>query len=167
MGQGWTEKDVEQLLISPFTTVTVALALTEEHEPPLSTDDWIKVNASLMNNLGAEAWLTQMLNILEGKEGGSEQISPYNVINIDPRFAFDHASIVPRATWIGANAKLIPQLGGEQWLKTFLDILEGDIPGSSEFEPDVPYGYAPAGQQPSPRRSFPQRGKQRKKKRRK
>lgn len=167
MRQGWTENDVEQLLVSPFSTITVTPALTKEHEPPLSTDTWIEVNTSLISSLGADSWLAQMLNILEGKEGGDEQINPYNVVNIDPRFALDHAPIVPRNTWIGANVKLIPQLGVEQWLKAFLDILEGDILGSGEFGSDVPYGYTPAGHQSSPRRSFPQGGKRGKKKKRK
>jgi hypothetical protein len=167
MGQAWTEKDVEQLLVSPFSTITVTPALTKEHEPLMSTDAWIKANTSLISSLGAESWLTQVLNTLEGKEGVDARISPYNVINIDPRFASEHAPIVPRDTWIGANAKLMPQRGVEQWLSTFLDILEGDILGSSEFGPDVPYGYAPAGYQPPRKHSFPQGGKRRNKKKRK
>lgn len=165
MGQGWTEKDVEMMLINPFSSVTVAPALTEEHEPPLSTDTWIEMNAGLIKSLGAESWLTHELNILEGKEA-DERMSPYQVINIDPRFAFDHAPMVPRETWIEANTKLIPQHGTERWLRTFLDILEGDILGSSKF-PDVPYGYAPAGSQSSPRLSFSRKGKRRTKKKRK
>jgi hypothetical protein len=167
MGQAWTEKEVEQLLVSPFSTVTVALALTKEHEPPMSTDAWIKANSGLIGSLGAESWLTQVLSTLEGKEGVDTRITPYNVINVDPRFAIEHAPIVPRETWIGTNAKLMPQRGVEQWLSMFLDILEGDTPGSSEFGPDVPYGYAPAGYQPPRKHSFPQGGKRRNKKKRK
>jgi hypothetical protein len=162
MDQGWTEKDIEMILVDPFSAIMIASALTKEHEPPLPTDAWIKVNTNLIGSMGAESWLTQMLSILEGNEDGDEQMNPYNVINIDPRFAVDHPPILPRDTWIGANAKLIPQLGVEQWLKTFLDILEGDILGSSEF-PDVPYGYAPTGYQSSPRLSFSRKGKQRRK----
>jgi hypothetical protein len=48
----------------------------------------------------------------------------------------------------------MPQRGVEQWLSMFLDILEGDTPGSSEFGPDIPYGYAPAGYQPSRKHSL-------------
>ncbi len=113
MGQAWTEKDVEQLLVSPFSTVTVALALTQEHEPSMSTGAWIKANTSLIESLGAELWLTQVLNILEGKEGVDVHINPSTVINIDPRFALEHVPIVPRETWIGAKAKLMPQRGVE------------------------------------------------------
>jgi hypothetical protein len=68
---------------------------------------------------------------------------------------------------IGTNAKLMPQRGVEQWLSMFLAILEGDTPESSEFGPDVPYGYAPAGYQSPRKHSFPQGGKRRKKKKRK
>ncbi len=167
MGQAWTEKDIEQLLVSPFSTVTVASALTKEHEPSMSTDACIEVNTSLISSLGTEFWLTQVLNVLEEKKGVDVHINPYNVVNIDPRFAVEHAPIVPRDTWVGANAKLIPQLGVEQWLGTFLDILDGDILGSSEFGPNVPYGYAPAGYQSPRKHSFPQGGKRRNKKKRK
>src|SRR5215470_16526316 len=106
MGQAWTEKDVEQILVNPFSTVTVALALTKEHEPSMSTDAWIEVNTSLISSLGAEFWLMQILNILEGKDGVDAHMNPYNAVNIDPRFAVEHPPIVPRETWVGANAKL-------------------------------------------------------------
>jgi hypothetical protein len=167
VGQGWTEKDIEMILVSPFSSITVAPVLTEEHEPPLSTEAWIEINTKLIHSLGAESWLTRLLSILEGKEDREEQMSPYNVINIDPRFAFEHAPIVPCEIWIEANAKLIPQLGAEQWLRTFLDILEGDILGSSEFGPDLPYGYAPAGYQASSRLLFSRKGKRRSRKKKK
>ena len=60
----------------------------------------------------------------------------------------------------------MPQRGVEQWLKMFLDILEGNILGSSEFGPDVPYGYTRAGDQSPRKHSFPQGGKRHNKKKR-
>ncbi len=94
----------------------------------MTTDKWVQVNATLIQDIGAEAWLQQVVNVLEGKGTVDTPINPYNVINIDPHFAVEHEPIIPRDEWIKANAMLMPQRGIERWLRIFLDILEGDIP---------------------------------------
>jgi hypothetical protein len=165
MGQGWDEETVAQLLMDPFTTITVAPQMTVEHDPAMSTDEWVLANTALIQEMGAQVWLTQLLNALEGKKVTDERVHPFNVVNIDPRFAAGHEPIIPTHTWIGANSRLITEeLGVKKWLTQFLDILEGDIVTSSEFGPDVPYGYRPAGYQPQHMYSFSQGGKRRNKK---
>lgn len=171
MRRPWTEEDIERILVDPFSSLVIASRLTEEHEPSMTTDKWVQVNAGFIQDIGAEAWLQQVVNILEGKGAVDTPINPYNVINIAPHFAVEHEPIMPRDEWIKANAKLMPQRGIERWLRIFLDILEGDIPTASNLGlgpfPVVPFGYAPAGYKPRPRHSFSQGGKRKNKKKRK
>jgi hypothetical protein len=167
MEQGWDEETVAQLLIDPFTTITVTPQLTIEHDPSMSTDEWVLANTALIQEMRAQAWLTQLLNALEGKAVIDERVHPFNVVNIDHRFAAEHEPIVPKDTWIRANSRLITEeLGVKKWLTQFLDILEADIVTSSEFGPDVPYGYRSAGYQPQRPYSFSPGGKRRNKKKR-
>lgn len=168
----WQEDDLKRIFINPFSSFLVASPLIEEHESQMSTDEWIKANKRLIESIGPESWLRQVVSALEGKKVPDERVNPYHVINIDPCFAEEHNFIIPRDEWLWANAKLIPQVGVEEWLSIFLDILEGDIPSAVDlgFTPspagDAPFGYI--AEDPSPRRrySFGQGGKRHSKKRR-
>jgi hypothetical protein len=55
-------------------------------------------------------------------------INPYYAINFDPDFATEHTPIVSEAQWIKANARLIDELGSEEWLERLLVALQGDYP---------------------------------------
>ena len=168
----WQEDDLKRIFINPFSSLLVASALVEEHELLVSTEEWINANNRLIESLGTETWLQQVVTALEGKEVLDERVNPYRAINIDPRFAEEHAFIIPRDEWLWANAKLIPQVGVEEWLSMFLDILEGDIPSAVDlgFTPspagDAPFGYIAEDPSPQPGYSFRQGGKRHKKKRR-
>jgi hypothetical protein len=87
---GWDEETVARIAIDPFSTITVAPQLIIEHEPAMSTDEWIRANGALIRDRGTEAWLTQVLYALEGNKPTDDLINPYNVVNIDPRFAVEH-----------------------------------------------------------------------------
>ncbi len=168
----WQEDDLKRIFINPFSSFLVAPALVEEHELLVNTNEWISANKTLIESLGAETWLRQTVTALEGKEVPDEQVNPYRAINIDPRFAEEHDFIIPRDEWLWANAKLIPQVGVEEWLSTFLDILEGDIPSGVDlgFAPspagDAPFGYIDVDPYPQRRYSSRQGGKRHNKKRR-
>ncbi len=149
---------IQGILMNPFYAIEVARELVEEHEPRMSDKEWVTANTSLIQELGAERWLTQLLSLLQGKTVTvDERISPFNAINIDPMFALDHPSLVSREQWVQANVKLIPQVGIEQWLTQLLDILEGDFVTAADM-----------GQAPSPNPGFPRfrKGKQKRKKQR-
>lgn len=165
----WEMEDLERIFVNPFSTFTIVPELTKEHEPSMTTDEWIKENITLIQVLGAETWLTQVVQVLEGKAAQDRPLNPYHVINIDPQFAIEHEPIIRRDQWLEANTKLIPQIGIERWLRIFLEILEGDVPTAANLGfapfPDAPFGYAPEGYQPRSRPSFPQSGKRRNKKR--
>ena len=167
---GWDEETVARIAIDPFSTITVAPQLIIEHEPAMSTDEWIRANGALIRDRGTEAWLTQVLYALEGNTPTDDLIHPYNVVNIDPRFAVEHDPLVSKDLWIGANSNLIKrELGVERWLTQFLDILESDMPpvnnlGFGPF-PDVPFSSLPEGDHSLRRSSSPSRRKRRNKKR--
>ena len=151
----WDEETVARIAIDPFSTITVAPQLVVEHEPAMSTEEWIRANGALISAKGAETWLRQLLDALEGKKSRDDLIDPYNVVNIAPRFAVEHEPIISKDLWIGANSNLITrELGVERWLTQFLDILESGIPTT----------HTP-GYQPLRHSSFPLKGKRRNKKR--
>ena len=59
------ENDVKDLFINPYYAITVAPVLATEHEPMVSEEQWIKVNLELMEQMGSEAWLKQLLTTLK------------------------------------------------------------------------------------------------------
>ncbi len=166
------EEDVGHIATSPFSVITIAASLTQTHDPSMTTQEWMTANISLIEEIGAEQWITHVLDVLEGKSVSDKPVSPFHVVNIDPIFAQPHEPIVPREVWIGANTKLIQNEGAHKWLTWFLETLEGDLtmakdlglfPGVS----DAPFGYRAIGESNSARRQqFLQRGKKKGKKKR-
>ena len=64
-------------------------------------------------------------------------INPYYAIRISPTLTAEHDLMVAKEKWIQVNAKLIDELGKEEWLKQLLHILESDkseIGGPKEFD---------------------------------
>jgi hypothetical protein len=62
-------------------------------------------------------------------------INPYYTINFDPDFATEHAPIVAEAQWVTANARLIEEIGPEEWLERLLAALKGDYPRDDRSTP--------------------------------
>ena len=70
----FTEDNVQRIIINPFYAITVASQLTEEHEPPMGEAEWVRANASLMGEMGAERWLRQLLDVLNGDIVTAEEV---------------------------------------------------------------------------------------------
>ena len=49
-------------------------------------------------------------------------------MDIDQSLFVRSAEKMPRDEWIRANARLIDEVGAEQWLTSLLEVLEGDYP---------------------------------------
>jgi hypothetical protein len=153
-----TPEHIQRILMNPFYAIQVASELVEEHEPRMSDKEWVTVNTSLIQELGDEQWLRQLLDVLQGNTvAADERINPFNAINIDPMFALDHPSLVSQDQWVQANVLLIPQMGTEQWLMQLLDVLEGDFVTAADMDLT-----------PSPTAGFPRvrKGKHKSKKQR-
>src|SRR5690242_6275370 len=100
----FTEDTVQRILINPFYAITVAPQLTTEHVPAMSEAEWVRTNASLVGEMGAERWLKQLLEALEGKDSLLDwRINPSLALNIDPMFAAAHPALIERDMWVGAN----------------------------------------------------------------
>jgi hypothetical protein len=133
--EGWTENTIQRILINPFYAITFVSHLTNDHIPSTNETTWIQTNASLIQKNGAEIWLTQLLNILEGKSTAeSDPINPFNAINIDPENAIEHPPLITKEKWIKANTALIKEMRVNNWLKQLLDILVGDIVTGSHID---------------------------------
>lgn len=154
-----TVEHIQRILINPFYAIQIAPQFIADHTPSIGDEMWINVNVSLMQEKGSEQWLTLLLNLLQGKADSEEQpFNPYNAININPMYAVEHPPLLSIEEWIQSNVKFIEELGKEQWLRLFLDVLEGDFVTSEEL----------SGTALSPGANRPQfSGKKRRKKRRK
>jgi hypothetical protein len=59
------EQDTKEMFANPFYAVNISPSLITEHEPMVSKEQWIKVNAKLIDELGKEEWLKRLLSVLE------------------------------------------------------------------------------------------------------
>ena len=161
----FTEDNLQRIIINPFYAITVALQLTEEHEPPMGEAEWVQANASLMREMGSERWLRQLLDVLQGKLGAAEgPINPSQAVNIDPLFEASHPPLIDREMWVEVNVMQIRNMGTEGWLRQLLNVLGGDIVTAEELgfaPPGGTFGYAVPG-----RSNAQRRGKKKRKKRR-
>ncbi len=73
MGQ-FTEDNLQRIMINPFYVVTVADRFTTAHDSPMSEAEWVQANASLMKHIGAEKWLRQLLDVLNGYVVTAEEV---------------------------------------------------------------------------------------------
>jgi hypothetical protein len=51
--------------INPCQVIVVSDRLRGTHEPLISADGWVTANVVLMREMGCEAWLWQLLDVLE------------------------------------------------------------------------------------------------------
>ena len=160
----FTEDSLQRIIINPLYAITVAPHLTVEHEPRLDESEWVQANASLIGEMGAEQWLGQLLDVLEGKAGAPEgPINPSQAVNIHPLFAAEHPPLIGREMWVEVNVMQIRNMGAQGWLWQLLDVLDGDIVTAQEVgfaPPGGPFGYS------APGRHHPQRRRKKKRKKR-
>ncbi len=54
------------MLMNPYYAITLYPGLFGEHSPLTSEDDWVRANTNLIEQLGTEAYLRQLLAVLKG-----------------------------------------------------------------------------------------------------
>ncbi|HEY4963953.1 MAG TPA: hypothetical protein VIH90_04625 [Candidatus Saccharimonadales bacterium] len=59
------ENNAKRTLANPFYAITVSKLFTDEHEPSMSEEDWVKQNSKLIDEIGAEEWLHRLLEVLK------------------------------------------------------------------------------------------------------
>ncbi len=62
----WTPGDVTSMIANPFYAINIDEGLAVSHEPLISEGDWITANVRLVEELGAEAYLRNLLSVLKG-----------------------------------------------------------------------------------------------------
>ena len=68
---GWTGEAIQALLVNPFSAVTAAPTFCVPHEPTIERNAWVRANARLIGQIGAEAWPGRLLDVLEGGGPGA------------------------------------------------------------------------------------------------
>ena len=66
------EQETTELFINPYYAVNIAPALAVKHDPMASKEKWIRVNSKLIDDLGKEEWLKQLLEVLESAKPEQE-----------------------------------------------------------------------------------------------
>jgi hypothetical protein len=54
------------MIANPFYAIEIDEGLAMPHGPMISEDEWVKANVQLINELGSEAYLRNLLSILKG-----------------------------------------------------------------------------------------------------
>lgn len=54
------------MITNPFYAINIEPALAADHELMISEDQWVRANIQLINELGPEAYLRNLLSILKG-----------------------------------------------------------------------------------------------------
>jgi hypothetical protein len=70
----WSEGDVSRILSNPFYAITFDPSLFIDHEPIISKEQWVQANVRMIEQMGAEAYVRQLLEILEGNYPRGEEI---------------------------------------------------------------------------------------------
>jgi len=64
------EQEIKKIFANPYYAIQISPILTTEHETLVSKETWIQANSKLIDEIGKEEWLKQLLDILES--GGHE-----------------------------------------------------------------------------------------------
>ncbi|MCL5411061.1 MAG: hypothetical protein M1324_04455 [Patescibacteria group bacterium] len=64
------EQEIKKIFANPYYAIQIAPILAAEHETLVTKEIWIQANSKLIDEIGKEEWLKQLLDILES--GGHE-----------------------------------------------------------------------------------------------
>ena len=59
------EQETTEMFINPYYAINISPSLMDKHEPLTTKENWVKANMKLMDELGKEEWLKQLLSVLE------------------------------------------------------------------------------------------------------
>lgn len=114
-------------LVNPFYAVSLRGHMFFDHSSKSAQEDWVLLNAHLIEDIGAERWLKEFLEVISlprSKYDGHDAIDPTIAVRASDRLRGEHKPVVTRKQWIKANAKLIKELGAAEWLQLLLEVLE-------------------------------------------
>lgn len=115
-----------ETIINPFYAVSLTDDLFKSSVPKVSTEDWILLNAKLVEGIGASAWLSEFLDVISQSQNeydGHDIINPALAVSLSAGLQGIHEPLVERREWIAANAKLIDDMNSAKWLEQLLRVL--------------------------------------------
>jgi len=68
------EQESKEFFLNPYYAIQISPDLVQGHELMTTKEKWIQVNSRLIDELGKEDWLKQLLAVLEA--GVSSESSP-------------------------------------------------------------------------------------------
>lgn len=127
--ESMTEAELRDMFVNPYYATVLSDSLFADHKTDIAVEDWVSKSSRLLDELGAEEWLG---DLLDGLSSGVFNYvpSPAAAIKISERLKGEHELLITRKVWIQANKKLINELGKEEWLWRFIKVLETGGPGS-------------------------------------
>ncbi|MGH7157812.1 MAG: hypothetical protein ACREGD_01910 [Candidatus Saccharimonadales bacterium] len=114
-------------LANPFYVVSLQNHMFFDHKSKTAKEDWVLLNANLIDDIGAKTWLDEFLDVVSlprAKYDGHDVIDPSITVRASDRLQGEHEPLVTRKQWIEANTKLIKELGTAEWLYLMLGVLE-------------------------------------------
>lgn len=111
---------------NPFYAVDLADHLFAPPNPKVSKEDWVLLNASLIEDMGENAWLSEFLDAISQSNeeyDGHDIINPTLTVSLSFKLKGAHQPLIERHEWIAANAKLIKDMGATKWLEQLLSVL--------------------------------------------
>jgi hypothetical protein len=91
----------------------------------MSQGAWIEENILALHG-GTKPWLESLLRSLQASDGAGEAVNPYRAIEIEPMFAAEHVYAMSQEQWVHGSVASIEEHGPQEWLETFLRVLQGD-----------------------------------------
>ena len=62
------DQNAKDLFINPYYAIKISPTLVSGHELMVSKEKWIQINSQLIDELGKEEWLKQLLAVLESDD---------------------------------------------------------------------------------------------------
>lgn len=59
------EQRLNEAKANPFFAINISENLFIEHEPMISKEGWVRINAKAIAEMGVEEWLNMLLKVLE------------------------------------------------------------------------------------------------------
>jgi hypothetical protein len=127
-----SENEAKSILANPFSAIVFADHVFKPRKLAAAKEDWVLLNAKLIDELGPEVWLEELLDVLSlppSKYDGRDIVNPVLAVSVSQSLQGPHELVIARERWAQANAKLMTEIGGNAWLWRLLDTLE--LGGSS------------------------------------
>ena len=122
----YTEDEIREIILNPYYAVNLKDALFADSDPKLAKEDWVLLNAKLIEDIGVSAWLSEFLDVIsqpQDEYDGHDIINPALAVSLSSGLQGIHEPLVERSEWIAANAKLMKDMGTTQLLEQLLNVL--------------------------------------------